>query len=260
MIEPYFALWLHATQEIPKKRPFLEKFREAWVELIGREKALLVAFFVLTATMLPLSLCAVFNPSFYAAYGFTYAAFLIVALFANRITIARDRRIPERRLERKSEAYRKLQSDLQGVGLTTREQLVFLRDEAVRVLGQRERCRETIANRAIEVCVLGGLVLACNLIIVLLEHDLPLEPAAFLMASAVFVFGSLALIVPLLWSIIDRMGPTPLPKLRLFVDDLAGMIVQIPDPPNRTEHRKRSRHRPCAARTQRRSHRSLEQL
>lgn len=260
MIEPYFALWLHATQEISKKRPFLQKCKETWVELLGREKALLVVLLALAVAVPPLSFCAVLNPSFYAAYGFTYAAFLIVALFANRITIARDRRIPERRLERKSESYRKLQSDLQGVGLTSREQLVFLRDEAVRVLGQRERRRETIANRAIEVCVLGGLVLACNLIIMLFEHDLPLEPAAFLMASAVFVFGSLALIVPLLWSVIDRMGPTPLPKLRLFVDDLAGMIAQIPDPPNRTEHRKRLRHRPCAACARRRTHRSLEQL
>ena len=261
MIEPYFALWLHATQEISKKKSLFEDYRASWASLIFREKITLIITFAFAAVVLILSVSVTFNSSLYAVYCISYLVFLIVGLAASRVAIARDRRIPEQRLDRKSEMYRKLQSDLERVGLTTREQLVFLRDEAVRVLEQREHRQETIVNRAIEVCILVGLVSTINFIIEILGRDsFPLEPAVFLLASAIFIFGTHVLVVLTLWIFIDRMGPTPLPKLRLFVDDLAGMIVQIPDPPNRTEHRKRSRHRPCAARTQRRSHRSLDQL
>ena len=251
MIEPYFALWLHATQEISKEKSLFEDYRASWASLISREKKILIVTFAFAAVVLILSVSATFNSSLYAVYWIAYLLFLIVGLAAGRVAIARDRRIPEQRLDRKSEIYRKLQSDLKGVGLTTREQLVFLRDEAVRVLEQREHRQETIVNRAIEVFILVGLVSAINLTIEILGRDgFPLEPAVFLLASAIFVFGVLVLIVLTLWIFVDRMGPIPLPKLCMFVDDLTGMLVQIPDAPRQDECRRRARpRRACAART-----------
>ena len=115
------------------------------------------------------------------------------------------------------------------VGLTTRGQVMFLRNEANRLLDKREHQRETIVGRAIEVCILGALITVLNFVMQFLEYGLEADLAAALALFAIVLFVGIVGIVCLAWNVVDRMRPMPLLKLRLFAEDISGLVVLMPD-------------------------------
>lgn len=245
MIEPYFAEWKKARDSWLTDKP-LDGFREAWKNSNGFEKFAVASFAVYSSILFLVSFFIVFNQEYFPVYCGCYVVFLLLYAIANQVAIARDRRIPERKLEVRAGFMENLRSGFERLGLTNREQVRIVKDEAAWLLDRKEHRYETISRTAIEICIVTALVLALNFVMKLLEYDIPLETAGLLAVIAVVIAVLAVLLILAFWKVCDRFGALPIPKLRLFVSDLNDLLIDElcdPSPSLAVNHRRRLLHR-----------------
>lgn len=218
MIEPYFAVWKKTRDAWSKDKP-LHGFRQSWKNTEIREKFALAVFMIWCALLLPFTVFVLFNQTLFPVYCVCYVVFLLLYAIANRVLIERDRRIPERKLEVRKELIENLRLEFESIGLANRDQMRIVKEEAVRLLDRKEHRHEMIVHTAIEICILAALVAALNFVTTLLEYGLPLETAGLFVLTAVTLAILAVFVVRAVWTMYDRFGALPTPKLRLFVSD-----------------------------------------
>lgn len=226
MIEPYFAVWLRTTKELAKEEPLLKNFPKAWNTLVIWEKCAVAVLFASIATVSVLGFATMFDRSFLRPYLVSFVVFLVFVGVLDRVTVLRDRRVPQWNIESKDKANTRLRKNLKEIGLKNAAQLSLVMDEAIRVLDRKEHRRETVVHIVIEVVILAALVWALNFLTNLLEHGLPLEQIALLAGATVVVSVSFVLLIAVGWRAVDNLGPLPVRRLHMFVDDLSRLLIE----------------------------------
>lgn len=239
MVEPYFAAWLKTRKELSKEESLLRGVREALPHFSRFEKAVFLIFGLCATVLLLLAIMSMFEKTLLLPLAIGFVPFLLLAAFVNRIGIARDRRVPEWRLAENMKMARRLRVNLKNVGLTNRKQLQLVKDDAIRIVERKTRLRDSIIRTSIEITVLVALVWVLNTVVILVEHDLPLEVAGMLVALSILLSVCAVAVVYLVWRVVDQLGALPTPQLLRFVDDLSFLVVQD----SRTKHLPARRHR-----------------
>lgn len=243
VIEPYYAEWAKARKKWSKKERFADKVRDAWEHANKAERLVFVLFVLSDAAMILFSFAAFLDSALLPTYGVFFAVFLVITVIADRVLVLRDRRIPGWRMEGKAELVEDVRRALGKLGLANCEQVRIVRDEAIRLLERKEHRHEAIVHGALEVVVLAALVCVFNFLVTGLEYSLLPEIAGALAFIAIAAAVIILLSVHVIWIAADRFGALPVSQLRLFIDDLSFLLVEVERTPAPVRPRPRRRRR-----------------